>query len=131
MARRGNIDKDSRISICIWDDDPFGQTLDDIVEGETVNSRKLVVQRIEHELPKSCHVLFIGAKSKKDLPKVLESLGPGVLTVGEGERFLRDGGMIAFVIDNRRVRFDINQSAARNAKLRISSKLLNVARSVK
>ena len=41
--------------------------------------------------------------------------GPGVLTVGEGDNFLRDGGMIAFVLENRRVRFDINQAAAGNA----------------
>ena len=43
---------------------------------------------------------------------------------------MRDGGMIAFVIENRRVRFDINQAAAAKAGLKISSKLLNVARSV-
>ena len=78
---------------------------------------------------KACQVLFI-SKSEKDVAKILPALGPGVLTVGEGEISIRDGGMIAFVIENRRVRFDINQTAAENAGLKLSSKLLSVARSV-
>jgi len=57
-------------------------------------------------------------------------LGPGVLTVGEGEAFAHAGGVIAFVIENRRVRFDINQTAADSAGLQLSSKLLSVARLV-
>jgi len=52
------------------------------------------------------------------------------LTVGEGEKFLQDGGIIAFVIEDRRVRFDIAQSAAARAMLTISSRLMSVARSV-
>ena len=123
-------DTDSPISISILGDDPFGRTLDQIVEGETVNDRRLVVARIQGEPPKSCQVLFI-SKSEKDVAKILTALGPGVLTVGEGESFLREGGIIAFVIENRRVRFDINKGTARNAALKISSKLLKVARSVK
>jgi hypothetical protein len=43
---------------------------------------------------------------------------------------MRAGGMIAFVIENRRVRFDINRAAAEKAALKLSSKLLSVARTV-
>jgi hypothetical protein len=50
--------------------------------------------------------------------------------VGEGDNFLLEGGIIAFVIENRRVRFDINQSAAAKAELKMNAKLLGVARSV-
>ena len=74
-------------------------------------------------------VVYIGTAAK-DLAKLIQSAGPGVLTVGEGERFVRAGGMIGFVIDNRRVRFDINQTAADRGSLKLSSKLLSVARSV-
>ncbi len=70
------------------------------------------------------------AKSEKDAARTLADLGTGVLTVGEGEKFLRDGGMIAFVIQDRRVRFDIDQAAAAKARLTLSSRLMNVARSV-
>jgi hypothetical protein len=53
------------------------------------------------------------------------------LTVGEGDEFLRQGGMVAFVIENRRVRFDVNQTTAANAGLTLSSRLLMVARVVR
>jgi hypothetical protein len=117
------------INICVLGDDPFGQVLDSTVAGERIGSRRLVVQRTRRLLPKSCQVVFVG-RSEKDLLKLLAGVGPGVLTVGEGEGFLREGGIIAFVVENRRVRFDVNQAAASNASLKISSKLLNVARSV-
>ena len=76
--------------------------------------------------PKTCQVLFVG-RPEKDVPEDSSGLGPGVLTVGEGERFLRDGGMIAFVIENRRVRFDINQS--RGGKRRAQTQFQTVDRS--
>ena len=49
--------------------------------------------------------------------------GPGRANSWQGGSFLRDGGMIAFVIENRRVRFDINQTAAESAALKLSSRL--------
>jgi hypothetical protein len=121
---------DSPVSICVLGGDPFGPTLDEIVAGEIVSDRKVAAEKISRApAPRSCQVLFAG-KSEKAIAKVLSGLGPGVLTVGEGESFLRDGGMIAFVIENRRVRFLINQTAAENAGLKLSSKLLSVAKAV-
>jgi hypothetical protein len=121
---------DSPIAICILGDDPFGGALDQMVAGEVVNRRKVAAQRIKRAPPpKSCQVLFAGG-SEKDLSKILPGLGPGVLSVGEGETFLRDGGMIAFVVENRRVRFEINRTAADNAGIKLSSRLLSVAKSV-
>jgi hypothetical protein len=115
--------------ICILGSDPFGAVLDDLVEGETVGSRKIVIRRNRREVPNSCQVVFV-SHPDSDLTKRIANLGPGILTVGEGDSFLRDGGMIAFVVENRHVRFDVNQAAANRAQLRLSSKLLSVARSV-
>jgi hypothetical protein len=124
-------DAGAPLSICILGDDPFGSTVDQLVEGETADGRKLIVQRLhEPPRPKSCQVVFFN-KAGKDTSKTLATLGPGILTVGQGDGFLREGGMIAFVIENRRVRFDINQSVAQSAGLALSSKLLGVARQVK
>lgn len=120
---------DSPIAICVLGDDPFGTALDQIVAGEVVSGRKLAIQRLKRApAPKACQELYIGAD--KGISKVPSGLGPGVLTVGEAESFVRDGGMIAFVIENRRVRFSINQSAAENAGLKLSSRLLSVAKSI-
>jgi hypothetical protein len=123
-------DERSPLTICILGDDPFGPTLDQIVKGEEVNGRSIAVERIRRPpQPRACQVLFI-PKTEKEVRRILNAVGPGVLTVGEGDSFLRDGGMVAFVVENRRVRFDIRHSAAGAALLNVSSKLLSVARLV-
>jgi hypothetical protein len=123
-------DSDSPVAICILGKDPFGRAIDDLVQGEQANGRKLIVRRMnELPTPRACQVVFAEG-STKDVAKTLNGLGRSVLTVGEGGSFLRDGGIIAFVIENRRVRFDINQTAAETAALKLSSKLLSVARSI-
>lgn len=113
-------------AICVLGENPFGPVLDQIVAGESVNGHKLAVRRTGASELKSCKVVYFTGNEKN----LLKSIEPGVLTVGEGAEFLREGGAIAFVIDNRRVRFDVNRGAAARAGLTLSSKLLNVARSV-
>jgi hypothetical protein len=117
-------------ALCVAGEDPFGPTLDQTVEGETVNGRKIVVRRIQREAPAGCGILYVSPQ-EKNVSDLLGSAGPGVLTVGEGDAFLDRGGMIAFVVENRHVRFDADPAAARKAGLRLSSRLLNVARLVR
>ena len=119
----------SPFTICIVGDDPFGAVLDQLVEGETVQGRRIVVSRVSR-VADSCMVVFAGS-SQRDLARIVSNAGPGVLTVGEGERFLREGGMITFIVENRRVRFDINHKAVAAGGLHVSSKLLSVARTVR
>lgn len=114
--------------ICILGTDPFGTAIDQIMSGEQVSGRPIAVERVTHAQP-SCAVLFI-ARSDRDIGQILKETGPGTLTVGETEEFLRLGGMINFALDNRRVRFDVNLRAAAKASLQISSRLLSVARTV-
>jgi YfiR/HmsC-like len=124
-------DANAPFTICILGADPFGNTMDRMVAGEAVNHRRLVVRRIsDAPSPRTCQVLFVGSV-EADLPKTLKQAGPGVLTVGEGDRFIADGGMIRFVVENRRVHFDISRTAASAARLKLSSQLLKVARSVR
>ena len=124
-------DANAPMTICVLGDDPFGTALDRVIAGDSVDGRRLAVQRLKNRAlpPKSCQVLFVSASEKSDI-KNLAGLEPGVLTVGEGANFVRDGGMIGFVLENRRVRFDINQTVAESAGLKLSSKLLSVARRV-
>ena len=121
---------DSPITICIFGEDPFGTVLDQTIEGEVVQKRSVAARRVwDLPRPQSCQVLFFSWE-EQDTRLLLRDLSPGVLTVGEDSRFLRDGGMIQFVIEGRHVRFDINEKVAAAAKLRLSSQLLKVARSV-
>ena len=118
---------DAPFQICIAGDDPFGGVIDQIVEGEKVGDRRLAVRRTRDGAAGECHLMFAtrGREGPVPLPP-----RPGMLVVGDSPDILREGGMIAFVIADRRVRFDINLRAAQSAGLRISSKLLSVARNV-
>lgn len=123
-------DPQAPLEICVLGKDPFGRALDEVVQGEETNGHRLTVRRLSGPaVPQTCRVLFVDP-DLKGATKLLEGVAPGVLTVGEGHHFLQDGGAIAFVLEDRRVRFDINQTAAEKSGLKLSSKLLSVAREV-
>jgi hypothetical protein len=116
-------------NICIIGRDPFGAALNQVTAGEEVAGRKIIVQRLEHEPePGACQVLYVGQHEER--PRFTGEPGRAVLTVGEGPDFARSGGMIGFVIENRRITFDINWRAAEASGLKLSSGLLTVARAV-
>jgi hypothetical protein len=122
---------DSRapLVIGILGGDPFGETLDAIVHGETVSGRPLVVRRFATvEQVDVCHILFISASHRDRLERVLGSLEDrSILTVGDFEGFALRGGMIRFMTVGKKIRLRINLGAAQRANLTISSKLLRPA----
>jgi hypothetical protein len=120
------------IVIGVIGDDPFGNALPQVVIGKTVQGRDLVIHvyRIGEDL-RGAHILFISASERKRLPMILSSLrGSSVVTVADTEGFLEAGGMIQFLNENGRIRFAINVDATSRAKLKMSSKLLSLARAV-
>jgi hypothetical protein len=112
--------------------DPFGESLDAAVRGKTVNGRALSVRRFaEPSDLEPCQILFVSASQARRLPEILTRLaGTPVLTVGEPEKFNRNGGIVRLVTEDNKVRFEINVDAAEHAGLQISSKLLALARIV-
>jgi YfiR/HmsC-like len=118
--------------IGIVGDNPFGDDLTQIISGKTVQGHELLVRRFQPgEDLHACHVLFISASEKKRLPSLLAALsGSSVLTVGDTDHFIESGGMIQFVMEEKRVRFGIDVRAAGRARLKVSSKLLSLARTV-
>ena len=117
------------IAICIIGQNPFGSTLEDMVQGKRIGDRSFVVRRLPDTLQaKGCEILFIGAGEWKRARALLDVLrGAPILTVGETDDFTSFGGVIAFQLEGPRVRIQIDLEAADRAKLRISSKLLNLA----
>jgi hypothetical protein len=120
------------ITICVLSDDPFAEALE-AIKGKTVKGRRLVVRRIESiKQAESCQALFVGSTNEPLLPQVMQTLqGASVLTVGEMDRFVQSGGIINFVVEKNRVRFEINVSSAERARLKLSSQLLSLARVVR
>ena len=110
-------------------DDPFGRTLDQL-QGNTANGRRLRIKRLRwDEDLRSCQILFISNSERRHLGKIMDSIrGTSVLTIGEMPQFNQAGGIIKFVIQDDKVRFEINAGAAGQARLRISSKLLALSK---
>lgn len=121
------------INLCVVGDDPFGGFLDQIVKGKVANGRAVEIRRIAAtQKLEGCQIAFIPASERKRTPAILDRLGrTGVLTVGETEDFTRRGGVIGFYLDGNHVRFEVNTDAAGRAGLRISSKLLSLAKIVR
>ena len=117
--------------ICVAADASFERAVDRIVTGEKIGDRALRLVHVDGDDVAGCHVLFVGRSQQERAPRLLAAIGTApVLTVSDAPRFLQQGGMILFVLENNRVRFDINVRAADRAGVRVSSKLLRVARRV-
>ena len=118
--------------ITILGDDPFGATIDDTLQGKTVDNRRVMVRRARRpEDVGSTQILFISDSEGEELSRVLKRLeGAAILTVGQMDQFAERGGVIRFRMEKSRVRLEINPAAAERAKLKISSELLKLARIV-
>ena len=120
----------SPMVIGVVGNDPFGPLLDEAVRAKSINGRLVQIRRLKaRENLHGCHILFISNSDRVDVSRILAALaGDHALTVGESDRFLRQGGMIALLMENDQVRLEINLPAAEDKGLKLSSKLLAVAR---
>jgi hypothetical protein len=129
-------DKTSPVVIGVLGQNPFGADLEQTIRGKTINDRPLQVKECQAVTQATnCHILFISTAEKKlstaekkRLGEIFDGLrGVPVLTVGETERFTQTGGMINFIMEGNKIRFEINDETAKKAGLKISSKLLSLA----
>ena len=120
------------LSICIFGNDPFGDALDTIKD-KIVKGRKLVIRQYSGiEDLKECHIIFISPSEKKNLAGILEKIKDlHMLTVSDMEGFADRGGMIALNKAENKIRIEINLDAAQHSGLKMSSKLLKIAKIIK
>jgi hypothetical protein len=128
----------SPFNLCIVGDDPFGPTLDKVVEGELIDGHSIVIHRLKKmEKDSGCHILYLGNSDAQSAARIIADVrGNNILTVSSTDESGSDesgssAGIIDFVIANNHVRFNIDDEAAAQNKLVISSKLLDVALNVK
>ncbi len=113
--------------ICVSGSDPFGQVLDDVVRGQRVGGRPVAIRRLESGAGgANCHMLFAGRSTDPGYAPFSALSGQPVLTVSDTNSGV-NGAMIRLVMQSGRVRFVIDDSAARANGLVISSKLLGLA----
>ena len=117
--------------LCLLGKDPFGTALDTI-EGKLVKGRPIQILAIAGgQSVSDCDMAFVGADDARRVSELLEPMqGLAILTIGEAENFTERGGMIRLLIESNKVRFDINNQAANDHGLRISSQLLKLAKHV-
>jgi hypothetical protein len=112
--------------------DHIGDALREIVRGKTVTGRQIATRRVTAGDDLShLHLLFVSAAEKGRLPDVIKRLdGTAVLTVSDVDKFCQQGGVIALALEGNHVRFDVNLEAAERSRLKVSSRLLSLARTV-
>lgn len=122
----------SPIVYCTIGEDPFHGALEASPNGKTVGARTLQVQHFKQPYEvRGCQILFFGEAEQKHMASITTKLkGNPVLTVGESEHFIQDGGMIGFLLEENKIRFEINLEAAEHARLKLSSRLLALAKRV-
>ena len=118
--------------VCVFGDFSFGPSLAEIVRGKLVHDRRIEIRWI-HKLQdlSSCQILFVSRSEQKKYKQALDVVrGRMVLTVGETPEFLDAGGILSFSGQQVTIQFDVNLEAANKAHLKISSRLLALARRV-
>jgi len=117
------------LNFCVLGRDPFGSALEEAMEGQSVHGQPVQVRRIADvsELS-SCQAVFLPGSEMYRSDELIKALSDrSVLTVGEAKDFALRGGVINFVMQEGKVRFQINPAAAARAHLKINFRLLQLA----
>ncbi len=145
----GKISEPNTFTIGLLGEHPF-DTAFDPVKNKTIKDKKLVIKdfgKFRKSFPKDsdsnleqanyieqlrkCHVLFICDSERENFKVILEAVkGYGVLTVGETTDFLDIDGIITFIPGMDKPVFEVNQKIAEREGLKISSKVLRLAKRV-
>jgi hypothetical protein len=118
--------------ICILGESSFGPSLAEFTRGTVAQGRRVEVRwaRPEQDL-RACQILFISRSRRKQYEKVFEVVrGSSVLTIGETPDFIDAGGAVGLFFELETLHFEVNLRAANDAHLKISSRMLALARRV-
>jgi hypothetical protein len=123
---------DAPFCIGILGDDPFGEALQEIIQGEAIDNHKLVVRHGQSFTDlQDCQMIFISKSQEDHMAQILSELdSKPILAVSEIESFAQNGGAINFYLQEGKVRFEINPSSARRGGMKVSSQLLNLGKIV-
>jgi len=129
------------ITIGIIGKNPFGKAFES-VKDKQVKDKKVIIKQFQSleesklsnnqiEALRRCHVLFVCHSEKQQIRKIISTVKDhSVLTIADMPDFLESGGMIYFLKEDEKIRFEINNTAAKQERLKIRSKLLRLAKRV-
>jgi YfiR/HmsC-like len=118
--------------LCVYGYFPFGTSLAENALKSTVHERRIEVRMVREEQElRLCHVVFVSQEAAKHYNKVLGAVrDASILTIGETPDFLDAGGTVTLFFQAERVQFDVNLRNANQSRIKISSRLLAMARHV-
>jgi hypothetical protein len=105
-------------------------TLEQALKGKTAGGREFAVRYFARTADITrCHILFVGASEQGRAAEVIQKVShQGTLTVGDFDGFTAAAGVVRFMTEDNKLRFEVNVDAANDERLRVSSKLLKLAR---
>ena len=120
---------DSPIVVGVLCQTAIAAELETTVKNRKVNGRAIAVLRMNGpEQAASTNMVFVCASEDAQFAAVRKAIATSpVLTVGESASFGQQGGMINFVLEGDKIRFEINTDSAENAGLKISAQLQKLA----
>jgi len=121
------------LSLCVAGPNPFQGGIEQALRGRTVGSHPIEIKRLKsNDDPRACHIIFVRAGERKSEERVIAAVkGSRTLTVGENKDFAGLGGVINLTLEGDKLRFEINLDSATQTPLKMSSKLLALAKIVK
>lgn len=116
--------------VAVLGEDPFGSALEDLLTNKKILNRDITIVRTRNpEEAAHAHLVFIASSELHEMPHILRALaGRSILSVGDVPDMARQGSVIGFRMEAAKVRFDINTASAQQARLKLRSQLLKVAR---
>jgi hypothetical protein len=122
-----------RLALCVIGDNTVADALEQTIKGRAHEGHELTVQIVHADATlRSCHLVYVdGADAARSMQVLAAVKGSPVFSVGDARRFAEDGGVAQLALENDRMRFSVNVSAAERARLRLSSKLLSLAKIVR
>jgi hypothetical protein len=123
---------DAPLVLCIVGNDPFSPAIEGELRSRTAGSHPIEVRTLRtSDILNVCHMVFVPVTAEDQAARVIRSLkGSSTLTVGESEQFAARGGIINLMTEGNRLHLEVNLLAAERAGLKISSKMLALAKIV-
>jgi hypothetical protein len=122
-----------RLEFCVGGDSEAGDRMLSTLQDKSVHGQTIRVRRLGPDADgrERCDALFIPESEGAHAAELLERYkNTATLTISDAPGFVKKGGIIGFVIVEDRLRFDINERAASKKRLKISAKLLELARDI-
>ncbi len=120
------------VVVCVVGDNAVAEALESTARGRAVTGHEISVRRLHSDgAIRSCQVLFVGTVEPRFSEVITGLKGATVFTVSDRERFANEGGMVELFLENGRMRFAVNVDALQRAHVRLSSRVLGLARIVR